>query len=452
MELVNKIDEKELFAARSTADAAGNNIADTYAKKTEIPDVSDFVTQQELSTELNTKQDNLSTEQLYNIDNAVTSLAGVMAESKLTIEDGKITEYDGTPFAGGSSGQSYTSPNETITVDNTNGTLEATKYCMDNERSVSDTWWVYEDTEWDEHSKSRLPWGLDIYPVALEAGTSVRIKIAYNSGVLRLKWGTDLNFDNVNVLGMYTINFGATGAYSFTMDEDGYYVLDPAICAAFAAAGVKYLTIRDSLGQQTGVSGALMDFDIIKEASVKKELQTKLTGVAPIIVDNDNDTISADTVEVNYQQIVHDDSLVHVSNDAQYALGVNTKMFPCDETVLWEGSSNLKDIPTFNLSESFKNFEYIEIYGKGYTTHAEVSYLKFSSANFAEGVTIYMPYKGGGSVLRFGVAFIESSSDTVLNIQTGSAFQITIQSGSSVTATPQGIITKIVGIGRKGGN
>lgn len=159
MELVNKIDEKELFAARSTADAAGNNIADTYAKKTEIPDISDLVTQQELSSELNTKQDNLSTEQLYNIDNAVTSLAGVMAENKLTIEDGKITEYDGTPFAGGGSG------------------------------------------------------------------------------------------------------------------------------------GKTY------------------------------------TGVEPIIVDNDNDTISADTVEVNYQQIVHDDSLVHVSNNAQYALGVNVPKF-----------------------------------------------------------------------------------------------------------------------------
>lgn len=47
-------------------------------------------------------------------------------------------------------------------------------------------------------------------------------------------------------------------------------------------------------------------------------------GVAPIIVDNTENKISADTIDVNYQQITHDDSLVHVSNDAQYALGVNT--------------------------------------------------------------------------------------------------------------------------------
>lgn len=50
-------------------------------------------------------------------------------------------------------------------------------------------------------------------------------------------------------------------------------------------------------------------------------------GVAPIIVDNTENKISADTIDVNYQQIVHDDSLVHVSNNAQYALGVNVPKF-----------------------------------------------------------------------------------------------------------------------------
>ena len=51
------------------------------------------------------------------------------------------------------------------------------------------------------------------------------------------------------------------------------------------------------------------------------------TGVAPVVVDNDADEISVETAEVEYQQIVHDDSLVHVSNNAQYALGVNMNMF-----------------------------------------------------------------------------------------------------------------------------
>lgn len=79
MELVNKINEKDLYAARAVADQNGNNITGTYATKSEIPSVD-----------------------------------GLMAEDKLTIEDGKITKYDGTPFAGqGGSGGS----DETVLFD-----------------------------------------------------------------------------------------------------------------------------------------------------------------------------------------------------------------------------------------------------------------------------------------------------------------------------------------------
>lgn len=64
-------------------------------------------------------------------------------------------------------------------------------------------------------------------------------------------------------------------------------------------------------------------------------------GVAPIVVDNTEKKISADTIDVNYQQIVHDDSLVHVSNNAQYALGVNLPMFSkwVDVTSEWTFNS-----------------------------------------------------------------------------------------------------------------
>lgn len=78
-------------------------------------------TKSEVDIELNTKQDNLSTEQLYNIDHALTTsaglaseawvndqgfakesdiptTAGLMEESKLGIEDNHITAYNGIPF------------------------------------------------------------------------------------------------------------------------------------------------------------------------------------------------------------------------------------------------------------------------------------------------------------------------------------------------------------------
>lgn len=92
-------------------------------------------TKSEVDTELNTKQDNLSTEQLYNIDNALTTsaglaseawvndqgfakesdiptTAGLMEESKLNIDDNHITAYNGIPFSaqggGGGGGTVYT--------------------------------------------------------------------------------------------------------------------------------------------------------------------------------------------------------------------------------------------------------------------------------------------------------------------------------------------------------
>lgn len=47
------------------------------------------------------------------------------------------------------------------------------------------------------------------------------------------------------------------------------------------------------------------------------------SGIAPIHVDNNTHEISADMVNMALQQITHDDSMVHVSNSASYALGVN---------------------------------------------------------------------------------------------------------------------------------
>jgi len=63
------------------------------------------------------------------------------------------------------------------------------------------------------------------------------------------------------------------------------------------------------------------------------------------------------------QWLVHDDTLVHASNSAQYALGVNlsavAQLLGVDETVLFESTSGtLTDVP---LSESYKNFNKIKV-------------------------------------------------------------------------------------------
>lgn len=73
------------------------------------------------------------------------------------------------------------------------------------------------------------------------------------------------------------------------------------------------------------------------------------------------------------QWLVHDDTLVHAANSAQYALGVNlsavAQLLGIDETVLWEGSDPLDQSclvngtrETATLSEPLSSFDKIRIY------------------------------------------------------------------------------------------
>ena len=66
------------------------------------------------------------------------------------------------------------------------------------------------------------------------------------------------------------------------------------------------------------------------------------------------------------QWLVHDDTLVHASNSAQYALGVNLsalqRLMGVDETVLFSGNLTGNGA-TAQLSEHITNFERIKVYG-----------------------------------------------------------------------------------------
>lgn len=74
------------------------------------------------------------------------------------------------------------------------------------------------------------------------------------------------------------------------------------------------------------------------------------------------------------QWLVHDDTLVHAANSAQYALGVNlsavAQLLGVDETVLWSGSwtpgngTNATN-SAIEVSESVSNFEYIRVVTEG---------------------------------------------------------------------------------------
>lgn len=77
------------------------------------------------------------------------------------------------------------------------------------------------------------------------------------------------------------------------------------------------------------------------------------------------------TIDQERQWFTHDDTLTHLSNSSQYALGVNmssisadlARMMGVDETVLY--SAGNEQITTYQLSELPSNFKEIGIYWKG---------------------------------------------------------------------------------------
>lgn len=88
-ELDTYVKEHEAEWSKDTKYVAGANI-----------DITDnVISGKDWSGEIAAKQDILSTEQLYNINNALTTSAGLMEESKLSINSNHITAYNGIPFS-----------------------------------------------------------------------------------------------------------------------------------------------------------------------------------------------------------------------------------------------------------------------------------------------------------------------------------------------------------------
>jgi len=158
------------------------------------------------------------------------------------------------------------------------------------------------------------------------------------------------------------------------------------------------------------------------------------------------------------QWLVHDDTLVHAANSAQYALGVNlsavAQLLGVDETVLWSGARQTTG--TIQLSESMWNYNTMDIYVcPDYNTYsARMGYqitrltvipqidnneqlLCYAKSNRIASNTylselFYLRFNPDGSSVDFSPG-IKWSNNTVT---------------TGVTAFT-GAVTKIVGIGRK---
>jgi hypothetical protein len=160
------------------------------------------------------------------------------------------------------------------------------------------------------------------------------------------------------------------------------------------------------------------------------------------------------------QWLVHDDTLVHASNSAQYALGVNlsavAQLLGVDETVLWE-NDNPSQVSgnvtlTGTLSESCSEFEKIRFVCKGscdtnenWICPFQFQEFAYNTANVLNQAGIYLPLRIGTTIYRDTCQI--SFNDTGFTANNGSRLQGLTAISENTTRGPY--ILKVIGIGHK---
>lgn len=156
------------------------------------------------------------------------------------------------------------------------------------------------------------------------------------------------------------------------------------------------------------------------------------------------------------QWLVHDDTLVHAANSAQYALGVNlsavAQLLGIDETVLWSG--RLAWGQTAALSDSVKNYDRIRFYVEESNRHRkatnELVLTDLSNANLREFALNMQDATTSYFGNYFTVYNVNEAGDSLTSVSGRqwwySPWTTTAINGS----TDRGLfLTKVIGIGRK---
>jgi hypothetical protein len=160
------------------------------------------------------------------------------------------------------------------------------------------------------------------------------------------------------------------------------------------------------------------------------------------------------------QWLVHDDTLVHAANSAQFALGVNlsavAQLLGVDETVLWTNDNpsqvSANVTLTGTLSESCSEFEKIRFVCKGscdtnenWICPFQFQEFAYNTANVLNQAGVYLPLRIGTTIYRDTCQI--SFNNTGFTANNGSRLQGLTAISENTTRGPY--ILKVIGIGRK---
>ena len=148
------------------------------------------------------------------------------------------------------------------------------------------------------------------------------------------------------------------------------------------------------------------------------------------------------------QWLVHDDTIVHMSNSAQYAFGVNisatSQLMGVDETVLWSGNAKSGTLP-----EPISNFDHTRFYCRDDAHRSFI--IDIAGNHSAAGQTQLLATTAGSCSLRTLQVEVTGTNFAVWGSQFGFSGQtptISWMNGRSSNDTWT-IAEKVVGIGRK---
>jgi hypothetical protein len=149
------------------------------------------------------------------------------------------------------------------------------------------------------------------------------------------------------------------------------------------------------------------------------------------------------------QWLVHDDTLVHASNSAQYALGVNlsavAQLLGIDETVLYSGAATNNG----SLNESVENFDTIKV---NYITDDGMQGVTEFMPSYTKSISLDSMYVAQNSAVWFKATNYTFSSNTSFNSYPHQLFKANntiTATWSNNTANSTFRITRVIGIGRK---
>jgi len=154
------------------------------------------------------------------------------------------------------------------------------------------------------------------------------------------------------------------------------------------------------------------------------------------------------------QWLVHDDTLVHASNSAQYALGVNVsalqQLMGIDETVLYSGTWDLSSTTAQELPDSVYNFDKLRITwspsNKSSTGVTEQYIFNNNKVTAFEQTWIgSLPDLTAGNPWLFMIGLSAEGN----NLYYRGAYKVLLNGNSKTNNSHESTIWKVVGIGRR---